>query len=403
MKKPSHTERVNALFDQLQHISLAEHLPSSWLADLRSKACKRERGWKRDIKSYLHGWAASGYLLAGQIDEFYKLIDACYETELSGRELVVPIAWTLCIAAWAFGTKSIGMSPWLAAPGAALTAGVGIFWANQKQWLLETQGKPHPRWMSAALGAFVGCGTVVIACLLPYFVGVIAQTYSVRQFNTDRDAFMKDPAGFPMIQAFARTNFDIDVVLGDDGDSWASTTLSLPGSSPASMETGPGFCELRISREGLLRDFAPVHKRNAKLWVQGVMLHELAHCLDISRDFPAFGIHRVQTHAIAPLDRAGIIDIESYLTAKRKPSTKMWREALADIFMVGYWRMAYPSEARALIEELTEKRNANKTSDKVHATMCWIGHASRANLPPNESALLQWADRERSATDCPVT
>ena len=120
--------------------------------------------------------------------------------------------------------------------------------------------------------------------LIPMVVGLCVQWVSIEQFKADRSAFVADPQGFPMLRKLAREQYGVEVVLGDAEQSWASTTVNLPNASVASMALRPGYCHLSLHRANVLRGFEPVGQVDPALWVQGVMLHEFAHCLDGARD-----------------------------------------------------------------------------------------------------------------------
>jgi hypothetical protein len=131
------------------------------------------------------------------------------------------------------------------------------------------------------------------------------------------------------------------------------------------------------------------------------MMHELAHCLDQRRDLPAFESGSVQVHSIAPVDAAKVEDIETFFVAIKKRSTGLWREALGDIFVVGFWRLTAPAEAEKLARHLQQFRSA-RTDDPTHATTCWIEYAILSNPPISARELLAWADDRRSTAPCAI-
>lgn len=237
--------------------------------------------------------------------------------------------------------------------------------------------------------------------LIPMIVGLVVQWASIEQFKADRSAFMADPQGFPMLRQLAREQYGVEVVLGDAEQSWASTTVNLPNASVASMALRPGYCHLSLHRSNVLRGFEPVGQVDPALWVQGVMLHEFAHCLDGSRDTPAFGRRAVGARSVAPVDAPGVKDIEGLLEAGARPTTQLWREAVADIMAIGFWKLAAPGAAHDLVASLRQKR-ADAQQDSTHATMCWIDHANRAEPPTSTGTLFAWADHLRSTAPCPV-
>jgi len=75
----------------------------------------------------------------------------------------------------------------------------------------------------------------------------------------------------------------------------------------------------------------------------------------------------------------------------------LWREALADTFAVGYWRIRYPKEASSLEKILIKKR---KDGDKTHRTDCWIKQAAKENSPVSGKELFTWALKIRNTEKC---
>lgn len=180
--------------------------------------------------------------------------------------------------------------------------------------------------------------------------------YSVHRFNSDREVFLTEPQGFPMLREFAQKNFNVDVILGKAEDSWAPTTLMLVNPSPASILVGPGYCMMNMNRDTLAMLMGTPNKEDTASWTQGVMMHELGHCLDIRRDLSSSDGLAVKVHAIAPIDVLNVKDIRSYLVTSDEESTTLWREAFADIFAIGYWRIVVPMQADRLVMNLRNHR-----------------------------------------------
>ena len=126
------------------------------------------------------------------------------------------------------------------------------------------------------------------------------------------------------------------------------------------------------NQETFLQTFGPSENKNNPLWTQGIMMHEFAHCLDLARDFPPFGEHTYKVASIAPIDARAIDNIETYLSAAEKKTTGLWREAFADIFAIGFWRLIEPSKALEMAKDLRTHRTNNASDDPIHATACWI-------------------------------
>jgi hypothetical protein len=230
----------------------------------------------------------------------------------------------------------------------------------------------------------------------------IFEQRSKNAFNHERKVVIENPKLFPAIKALA-SQYDTELVLGKLDDSWALTNLVIPEGSAAYMTVKDGYCEMGFNRTRVLRDFDLAGFHHQDDFMAGIMAHELGHCLDIKRDFAHLAAdHKMATASIAPQDRAGVHDLESYLAAENKASTALWREAYADTFAVGYWRLHDNTSSGALIKHLGDVRNLNKTDDRVHATMCWIQAAEKAQPPKSDTDLAKWADTIRSTAECKI-
>lgn len=401
-KKYNHTENVNALFAKICAAAQTDPLGSEWLERLKPSALRKAAGWTKSVDAYLVGLAAAGHISGVELGELRTSIALCTDSDATWPEFLYPLAWTACVAVVTLACRAISMDWWFIATMLGLMAAAGATWASRRTWLQPGNSANFNRWerpfVMGACALLVPALTVIITLA----VGMAAQSFSIHRFNVDRMAFAADPQGFPMLRAFAKKNFDVDVVLGDANDSWASTTVNLPSSSVASMSLNLGYCELSMYRDNVLRSFEPTGKQNQTLWIQGVMMHEFGHCLDGLRDLPNFGEHTVKVHSIAPIDAKGISDVQSYLAATEEDSTKIWREALADTFAVGYWRLVAPGEAESLTANLRRRRSNAAQGDSTHATMCWIDQAMHSMPPASEKDLFTWADHQRSVAQCAI-
>jgi hypothetical protein len=233
---------------------------------------------------------------------------------------------------------------------------------------------------------------------LSYSITYVIGDYSQKRFNEERTEFLKNPNEFPFIRDFARSMYDIDVVLGGTEDAWLLTSLSLniPGASPASMRYSSGHCVLNMNKSKTNESYKPKYPQDAEALMKGILIHEFGHCLDVSRDYPNFGQHIYKTHSIAPVDKANAIDAETYVTAAEKLSTILWREVFSDILQVGYWRLANPTRAQELADEWRNHRFMKKEKDPGHASACWLDQLKAVEDPSDFKSLLEWADIQRS-------
>lgn len=115
---------------------------------------------------------------------------------------------------------------------------------------------------------------------------------------------------------------------------------------------------------------------------------------------PGFGGGGVGARSVAPQDAVGIRDIEGLVAVEQNLATQLWREAVADLMAVGFWKLASPDAVEELTANLRHHRVKAANRDKEHATVCWIDFASRAAPPSSMAALFGWADQLRSQAAC---
>ncbi|AXI83718.1 hypothetical protein AB672_07155 [Xylella taiwanensis] len=97
------------------------------------------------------------------------------------------------------------------------------------------------------------------------------------------------------------------------------------------------------------------------------MLPECGHCLDVSRDTPTVSQDDVGVQSVAPVDASGVKDLEGLLKTEDRLTTPLWREAIADIMVVGFWTLAVPGAAHDLVTNLRQNRVDNKAGhDTLH-------------------------------------
>lgn len=393
----SHAESVNAFFDQLKQAAPAE---AEWLAALRHRALNKDAGWKAGADSYLHGLADAGGITPELAAVCRDSLARCLGCDPGWRALWLPALWIALVAAVTVAGQAFAFDMAVLGVLGVLTAVAGGYWASTQAWV-DRDNDPRGRGWARV---FLIGAIALLAPTLTFTIAIVAgwgvKHVSIERFEAERAAFMADPQGFPLLRKLAREQYGVEVVLGDTEESWASTTLNLPNASSAMMGLQPGYCQLSMNRANVLRSLVTASRVDSGLWVQGVMMHEFAHCLDGSRDMPAFGEKTVGIHSLAPVDGKGVKDLQGYLDASAHEETKLWREAVADTFAVGYWRLTAPAAARDLSASLRYKRASAAHEDRTHATMCWIDYANGAAAPTSIASLFEWADRLRAAAPC---
>lgn len=401
--KLNHKDNVHELFGKLSALTPVNPDQSEWFDSMRQSALKEKAGWKKNFDAYFRGLTNSGHLSEINHNLLIDILNRCNDGNSKWSDFLLPLAWTTCVVAMTLIFFLINLRPWMFFGLYFLMVGLCAFWAHKSAWSRRDYGKKQRSWEILGTISLTGFIAPIFAIVIALLVPALAQKYSMGRFAKDRAALASASDGFPVVRDFALKNHNVNLILGDADESWATTTLNLPMASVASIEALPGYCWLSIYRDNVLDTFPLSGEKNKSLWIQGVMMHELGHCLDVLRDLPGSGNHSLHVRSIAPIDAKGISNIQSYLSASKEDSTKIWREAVADIIAVGYWRLASPADAVSLAAALRQNRSNNyKRKDFTHATMCWIDQAMKASPPVSEKDLFAWADHQRSAANCVI-
>lgn len=399
-KKPSSAQLVEALFVGLR--AVGQNNDRAWLDALRQRADARGHLWKADAAAYIRGLAAGGAINKERADELQENLGRCPGVDHSGRDTLLATGWMLIVATAAMVGRA--MAPDLITVGilAALSAAAGALWAHGRPWLDRLGNPGQSKWeRPVVITASALFAPLLLACVAS-MSGLVSAGVSQWAFESQRTAFATEPDGFAFVQQVAKRDYGITLVLGEADQSWALTTIHGPNASSASMELRPGYCVLHFNRNTLLSQFGPDNRVDAQPWIKGIMMHELAHCLDRSRDMPTFGNQHVSSHSLPPQYAKGVTDLESFLQARNRHGAQLWAEAVADILAVGYWRKNEPAVAKDMIAHLRGKRAAAAMKDTSHATMCWIDQAALAAAPTPNVSLFDWADRLRSSAPCQI-
>lgn len=393
--------QVDAVFSLLKCVVPATAVDSAWLAQVRISALQGRPEWKLKLDAYLQGLETGKAERADAIALVRTAVAESVERCVPNVYLALPFLLAVAASVLALGRVVITWGTSLYWVWVPLVFLVGAIAAGQIPSLSRAFSYRLGR-VGRSVCVCVYAAYVVVAVLsASYMTSVLMQVLSQVRFNDARNRLNNDPQGFPMLRTFARENYGVEVVLGDRESGWAQTEMMIPGASVATMSLESGYCEMNMNRQRVMREFGPVQANDATLWIQGVMMHEFAHCLDAYRDMPGFNGRQPSTFALSPADARNVTDAVTYIAATRKGTTMLWREALGDIFAVGYWRLAaLPGHAELLASTLRAKRAEDAGVDKIHATMCWIDNAVLAPLPASNKDLLRWADQIRSSSVC---
>ncbi|MGM7374882.1 hypothetical protein ACOI3T_32610, partial [Acinetobacter baumannii] len=99
-----------------------------------------------------------------------------------------------------------------------------------------------------------------------------------------------------------------------------------------------------------------------------------------------------------------VTDIQSYLQIERSDQTQLWREAVSDIFAVGYWKLKTDHDHyKSLVNSLYNYRAERSSDDPEHGTMCFIKAAMNSKIPLSEEKLFEWSDEIRRTAKCRIS
>jgi len=395
-------ERVRALFE-----SIRLHAPQvsnhGWLDALERDVLRVRPGWRNRFDAWLEGLEQAQGVAPTMASQWRRDASECLSTEVRAETIVFCVLWSLLVTLATLAWQSMLTTHALVVTGDVVIAATAVIWAWRAGWLTDP-GRPRPPVWSILLRvtgvALMGLAIGVIA---PGLCADLAKQGAYQAFERHQMAFATSADGFPPMRDFARREYGVDVVLAAPADSWMRTTLQTVGGTPAYMTPMNGLCELAMSRESLLNGFAEVPAFASNDWVHGLYEHELFHCLDGRRDYAGPTGAWSGRASIAPADRAYVHDGPSHYEAGGRPATQLWRETVADIGAIGYWRLhAAPSTALTLARTLRDKRVRAAEYDKAHATACWIDHAMKSAPPGGDRSLFAWADAVRASAPCVV-
>lgn len=117
----------------------------------------------------------------------------------------------------------------------------------------------------------------------------------------------------------------------------------------ASWKPASRVCIVYVSRAYIGELQWLMRGRSRGPMLEGLIAHELAHCLDMK----------------AVSSELGILRAKQYYT---NAATVLQSEILADIMAIMYWKQAYPKEADWLIRGLMDWRKSSGASDVLHYT-----------------------------------
>jgi len=270
------------------------------------------------------------------------------------------------------------------------------YWLNHENIITQVDVKPLKYQK-----VFYWIISIPITMMLALCIVIIVwcfSTYSQKAYTEKIKEYEK--TSFGHIQNYAFDNFKVPVVLmGENGWGFTQNTLS-PLYSQGLNWMGSGYCVM-IADPDRITNMLPLFSNvNKKDWTTLILIHELGHCVDISRDMPmGFSKEIMGTVSIPPSNKS-VEDLPTFLNAELDKNTMLWREAFSDVFAVGY---AYLNlkDPDSIIDALYEMRE-NSAGDITHQTQCWLDAAKVVDKPVSNEKLLEWTDNIRTSIKCPL-
>lgn len=246
---------------------------------------------------------------------------------------------------------------------------------------------------------FIWILSIPITILFTLFIVIIAWSFSLysQKMYTERIKEY-EKISFGHIQNYAFDNFKVPVVLmGKSGWMFTQNTLN-PQYSPGLNWMSSGHCVM-IADPDRITNMLPLFSNvNKKDWTTLILMHEVGHCVDISRDMPmGFSKQILGTHSIAPTSQP-VEDLPTFFNAELDENTHLWREAFSDVFAVGY---AYLNlkDPDLMVDALYKMRERSQ-EDVTHQTQCWLDAAKLVDKPVSNKKLLEWTDNIRTSSKC---
>lgn len=261
----------------------------------------------------------------------------------------------------------------------------------------------------------------VIACLT-FISGstyLTANADKLRDMKVYKEENLKDAQSkeFAIVKSLGQDH-NVLIRLGNTNNAWAMSRLNLPNSSGASITLENGHCKLNYNSDSIrdlhsgLSKNLPGHQAQADIDIAKltIMVHELAHCLDIKRDFATFNFDHIKpnqanniiiaTHAIAPPYRAAVQrdDLESYMVEAQK--SILWKEVFADVYSIGFLYIQNPEYAASINKGLMDFRSKFAKLDPTHNTSCWLATIENKVKPKEIGKLIEWTDQIRNESKC---
>ena len=380
-------ERVNELFDSLERFGGKQ--TSEYLKPIRKAALKRRRGWKDQASTYISSSFHNKMLSAAEHDELLSKLGACETNNLWG---CIPLLSFLCIISLiplvVMYSQALLFSHELYQYFAGLTAILCL-------WLTYFAKELNKSWplMAKKFGFSASLGLLLVA--FSFSFGSIVEARDRALFQERVAIFESDVKGFRFISEFSKEHYGVELVLNKASDLGGYEGFYLSTVRRPSMNVGM-YCSLNMF-DGQYIGSHTFNSEYANAWFEGIMVHELAHCLDVRRD----NQRSISTLSLAPSEAATVKTGQDYHEASMTLPTLNWREVVADLMTLGYFKVAYPDQFKNFKSALISHRSGGE-ENQAHNTLCWIQDVDESSIPTQFDELFQWADETRAASTCKV-
>lgn len=209
----------------------------------------------------------------------------------------------------------------------------------------------------------------------------------------------------PLIAKKILSEYGFQMDVSDADEIYQNVYVSGNGktNSPASMLADPGVCRLVYSENRLknwLLLFAD--KQNLQTLKLFTVAHEASHCLFITADYRVYGSTGALTGDLRSLPasyRKNIKFLNELQSVESEKQILIYREALGDVFAIGYLNAISVENWRSATKQLQSHRITE--SDGIHYTDCWTEYAlNRQEYPTRVMDVRSWAIAVVESSGC---
>lgn len=210
------------------------------------------------------------------------------------------------------------------------------------------------------------------------------------------------------VAKFTSQNFGTPITFANGRSIFEKNSFRFPGQtySPASMNIILNSCEMLFNQDETVKLMASVKGfKNLEKSLQSklsefVFIHEVGHCLSISGDkslIDGYGNFTKPPRSVPVSIRNEIKNLEQIDVASDTKSVGLYRESIADIFLMGYIKNNYPQEFG---DSLKFWKAFRSDADDIHKTGACLDKIIESKIPVSNHELLEWSFNLVEATGC---